>query len=86
MSQEKESKNVEVSFTIPQEFYRLLQLVAGSDDQTIEEYVIDGILRDIDARLQGCEPECPGLWAEAGFEKNGDYEAELKAILAGDAV
>ncbi len=84
MSQEK-SKNVEVSFTVPQEFYRLLQLVAGSDDQTIEEYVIDGILRDIDARLQGCEPECPGLWAEAGFEREGYYEPKLRAILAGGA-
>ncbi len=85
MPQEQSKKNVEVTFTVPAEIHRLMQLVAKARGMTIQEVVVDDVILGIDSALQGCEPECPGLWTKAGYDWKSEYDKELRALLAGGA-
>lgn len=82
-------KQIHVPFTVSQRFYRLLQLVARSRDQTVEEYVIDALICDLDCNLQDGGKDgmdTIGLWPFAGFATSEyDYEDQLRAMVSGGA-
>jgi len=80
----KKSKNVQVTFTVPLEFHKILQMVARANGQTIEKFVVDELITGIDSELQD-HHKSPGLWSLAGFQWENEYADQLRAIATGGA-
>lgn len=76
MSQ-NESQNVQVTLTVPQEFYNILEEIAKSFDQSVEEYIIDGVISGLDGDLQ------ESVGSLLGLKERYEYYDQLRALISG---
>ncbi len=78
MSQ-NQSQNVQVTLTVPEEFYRLMEKMTKSYAESIEEYVLDQAICGLVLDLQDLASTV------LGFGKRIDYEDQPRAVVAGGA-
>jgi hypothetical protein len=74
--------SVQITFEVPEEFHKVLQLCCRSKGWSAEYYIVEELIHGVDLDLQDphWEDGATGLWPFAGFDWATGYEDQLRAL------
>jgi len=79
MSQNKSNQNVLITIRVSREFYRILEGVAKAHETSIERYMLESTVNNLDTDLE--RPAGPVF----GLTETSDYQPQLRDLLGGAA-